>query len=472
MHEITVIGLGANQNDLSVTAKEIIDSAKVVVLRTLLTESAKNVKSFKPSAISLDSVYEKSRNFDTLNKNLAKEVLALSKDAPVVYAVDGCALEDNSVKYLIEKRPDIKVIAGVSAGATCLERAREVCVNYTLVSAYEVENNYELTLPLIVYAIDSKLIASAVKLWLSKLFGDDVPCVITSSRGAEKTELYTLDWKNDFDYSTSVYIPKLPLTQKRRFTLNDLFEILSVLRSPNGCPWDREQTETSILPNLIEESYELLSAVESGNDFDIIEETGDVILQTAFYVTFGEEGSRFDRYDVLSDLCSKLITRHTHVFGNDKAEVSDDALSVWNKNKAIEKGYSSGEEYLSAVPTSMPAVMRAEKVSKRASKYNFDFANIDDAVKKIFEEVNELKLSLIDGNEEEISNECGDLLFSAVNVVRKAGVNAELALKRSTEKFINRFAKLEKEVARQGKTMQDLSASELDKIYESVKNGN
>ena len=472
MNEITIIGLGNTENDLSVGAKEIIENSKTVVLRTFLTDSAKAVKKLNCNALSLDEIYLKSRNFDTLNKNLAKEVLILAKTTPVCYAVDGCALEDNSVKYILEKCPSAKVIAGVSAGATCLERAKQVSSGYTLVSAYEVENNHDLTLPLIVYAIDSKLLASAVKLWLSKLFGDDIPCFITSSNNSLKTELYELDRLSEYDYSTSLYIPKLPLTKKQRFTFNDLFEILTVLRSPNGCPWDKEQTETSILPNLIEESYELLSAVEGGCDLDIIEETGDVILQTAFYITFGEEGARFDRYEVLSELCLKLITRHTHVFGEDTATKSDDALSVWNKNKAIEKGYNNGEEYLRAVPDSMPAVMRAEKVGKRASKYNFDFNSVEEVFKKINEEISELKSAIISGKQDDIELECGDLLFSAVNAVRKAGVNSELALKRSTEKFINRFARLEKEVEKRGKTMAELTACELDEIYESIKNGN
>ena len=170
---------------------------------------------------------------------------------------------------------------------------------------------------------------------------------------------------------------------EKKMTMDEFMDIIRRLRAEDGCPWDREQTEKSILKNVVEEAYELVDAVNQEDDFMIVEETGDLILQSAFYILFGEEGSRYNRADVLSDLCKKLITRHTHVFGEDKAVKSSDALSVWNNNKIVEKGYDTGAEYLNAVPSSMPSLMRAEKVGKRAKKYNFDFENYTQATDKI-----------------------------------------------------------------------------------------
>jgi tetrapyrrole methylase family protein/MazG family protein len=171
----------------------------------------------------------------------------------------------------------------------------------------------------------------------------------------------------------------------------------------------------------------------------------------------------------LSGICSKLISRHTHVFGGDKAVKASDALSVWNNNKITEKGFETATEYLKSVPSAMPSIMRAEKVGKRAKKYGFDFEKFEDALSKLNEEIEELKTAKLSGNEEEIEKECGDVLFSAVNCVRLLGVDGEIALSRSTEKFINRFSLMENEVLKSGKSLTDLNLNELDKIYEKVK---
>lgn len=471
MNKITVIGLGVDKKDLSSYAENIIKSSVKTLARTGLTKSYKNLMAFGKEIPTLDFIYEKSRNFDTLNKNLANEVLAISKKEPVCYLVDGCATEDNSVKYILSKTRNVEVIGGVSYATKCLERLNVCESGYTALSAYELDERRSIKSPLIVYAIDSKIIASKVKLCLSDLFGEETKVFVSSNGGNKSIYLYELDRFNDYDYSTSLYIPNLPLTKKERYNFDDLLEILAVLRSPNGCPWDREQTEKSILKNVVEEAYELVDAVEQGDDFMIVEETGDLILQSAFYVLFGEEGSRYTRSDVLSDLCKKLITRHTHVFGEDKAVKASDALSVWNSNKIVEKGYETATEYLNAVPSSMPSLMRAEKIGKRAGKYGFDFENHAQATDKILEELSELKKAISNGNSEEIQKECGDLLFSAVNAVRLLGVDAELSLKYSVDKFIKRFSRVENAVKAKGKNMTDYTLSELDEIYNSVKSG-
>ena len=469
MNKITIIGLGFDEGDLSVKAQVIIKNHQNLIARTALTKSYIALSKINANAKSLDFVYEKSRNFDTLNKNLALEVINLAKTSAVCYLVDGCALEDNSVKYILNRCKNVEVIAGVTSSSKCLERLKKSESFITSISAYEVGDYYTLSLPLVVYAIDSPVIASKVKLFLGDIFGEEMNVYLSSNSGTKKIKLYELDRLKNYDYSLSMFIENSVLTKKQRFDFNDLLEILRVLRSKNGCPWDREQTEESILKNVIEEAYELVDAVESFDDEKIIEETGDLILQSAFYVTFGEEGGRYTRSDVLSNLCSKLISRHTHVFGGDKASSGEDALAVWNSNKIVEKGYDCGAEYLSAVPSSMPALMRAEKVGKRAKKYNFDFDSYEGAISKIIEEVDELKKAITSGDKTLIEEECGDLLFSAVNVLRLLDVESELALKKSTEKFIKRFSLLEEAVKSKNKDMKNLSLKELDDIYNSIK---
>ncbi len=468
MHEITVIGLGVDGFDLPSIAEKIINDSDVVVARTGEALSVKLLLEKFPKIKTLDSVYLKSRNFDTLNANLAKEILSLAKDRSVCYLVDGSASEDNSVKYILKRHKNVRLITGVSHAVKCLERVRVCEPSFTAVSAYEIKSA-KLSTPLVVTAIDSSILASDVKLTLSERFGEESVIFVSSNSLVKKIKLYELDRIKNFDYSTCLYLPSATLTEKQRYDFDDLLEILSILRAPNGCPWDREQTEKSILKNVIEEAYELVDAVNNEDDEQIIEETGDLILQSAFYVIFGEEDYRYTRGDVLSGICQKLISRHTHVFGGDRAVKPDDALSVWNKNKIVEKGFNSATEYLKSVPSAMPSLMRAEKVGKRAGKYGFDFACFEDAISKLNEEILELKTAKQSGDKEEIERECGDVLFSAVNAVRLLGVDSELSLARSVEKFISRFSRVEESVIKSGKDLTDLSASELDSIYESVK---
>lgn len=470
MYKITIIGLGVDKFDLSSYAESIIKNHQTVIARTGETESFKAVKTINSSIETLDDIYIKSRNFDTLNKNLANAVLEVSKTKDVCYLVDGSAIEDKSVGYILKKHKNVEIIAGVSVWSKCLERLKISNGKINSISAYEVGDNYCLALPLVVYAIDSVVLASKVKLFLSELFGDEITCYVCSNGYKKKLKLFELDRLKSYDYSTCLYIPEVPLTKKQRFDFNDLISILEILRSPNGCPWDREQTEKSILPNVIEEAYELVDAVMQQDDNMIVEEIGDLILQSAFFTLFGEEEARYNRQEVISEVCKKLISRHTHVFGSDSAVKSGEALNVWNNNKITEKGYETATDYLNAVPSSMPSVMRAQKVSKRAGKYNFDFENFSQAIDKVYEEVSELKKAIEKNDKVEMEKECGDLLFSAVNVVRLLGFDGEIALKNSTEKFINRFSLVEKEVKLQNKDMKNLTLTELDDIYNKVKN--
>ena len=199
-----------------------------------------------------------------------------------------------------------------------------------------------------------------------------------------------------------------------------------------------------------------------------MEELGDVVLHTAFQAIFAEERGTFTFSDAISALCEKLITRHTHVFGNDRASDSESALSVWDKNKRKEKGYENGTEYLCAVPKNFPALMRADKVSKRSGKYNMDFLSADDALEKVYEELSEVKAEL-GGDKNKLGEECGDFLFAAASYVRKLGFDSETALSAATEKFLKRFKKTEELVLNAGKDMRDLTAEELNEYYDESK---
>ena len=354
-------------------------------------------------------------------------------------------------------------------GAKCLERAKVVSPNCTFCSAYDIKNGFKPTLPFVLYALDGKALASEVKLILSDYFGEESSVIFTSNKLVKKVKLYEIDRFKEYGYDTALYFENQTLTQKTRFNYDDLQEIVEVLRSENGCPWDKAQTVKSIQKNLIEECYELIDAVNSNEDDAIIEEIGDCLLQSAFYLQLFKEENRFTISDVFSAICYKLISRHTHIFGQDTASDEESALNTWNKNKAVEKGYKNAFEYVDSVPHGLPAIMRAQKVGSRASKYGFDFESYKDAISSLRSEIEEVEQAYDSKNEESLQKECGDLLFSAVNVVRKLGVDGETALYTTIEKFSNRFKRLEELLILEGKEFKDLTGIELDDYYKRVK---
>ena len=469
---ITVIGLGVEKGDLTKRGEQtILERAKTgapIFVRTAYTKSYETVKELGVPHVTLDYVYERSRNFATLSKNLAKVVADGGENA--VYLVDGAATEDNSVKALLKKcRGKIEIIDGVSK-ITALARAAQFSgCSYTAISAYELSENTPLYLPLIVYDLDDEGLAGDVKLLLGNAVGDEEDALFLTDGKAKKIRLYELDRQKTYDYTSAVAIAENDVLKKSRFSLEDLKEIVVRLRAPDGCPWDKVQTNESIKMSAIEEAYELVDAIDSGDDDKVLEETGDLLLQTVFHAVMKEEQGVFNLTDVLTALCQKLITRHTHVFGEDKAKDESSALSVWEKNKMTEKGQDTFAKSVNDVPKCFPAVLRAQKVGKRAGKAGLDFADVDSAAEGMQRELAEFFEAYRKKDGAEAEKEIGDLLFAAVNVGRKAGCDCEKALKESTERFARRFTVAEQKALADGKDVTTLSPTEWDEYYRAAK---
>ena len=255
------------------------------------------------------------------------------------------------------------------------------------------------------------------------------------------------------------------LDRKGGYTFYDLVEIMKILRGEGGCPWDREQTHMSIRKNLIEETYEVVEALVNDDPVLMCEELGDLILQAVFHAQMSAEEGRFDINDVCNGICEKLIVRHPHIFSDVVADTSDEVLKNWDAIKQQTKHQKTVTEKLNAIPPSLPALMRACKAGEKAAKVGFDFPTPDDAMKKVYEEAREVETADSDA----VSEEIGDLLFAAVNVARKHGVDPEEALYRATDKFIGRFSAVEKAVSESGRRMEELSMAELDGIWDGVK---
>lgn len=460
--QLTIIGLGVNEGDISLSAFNLIKNCPCVVLRTENTASAMVLKANDISYISLDYLYEKSKNFDTLTKNICKKIAELLKTSDVCYLVDGACSEDYSSAVLIKKYKNVKVYEGVSKAGYALSVSGLSALGYTAVSAYSIKDFERFTLPLVVYDLDNALLAQEWKLKLSTLIGEEQKVRLYADYRAFSIPLYEMDRLDNYDYSTVLVVENQPLEKKERFDYNDLLDIVKRLRAVGGCPWDREQTRETICRSLIEECYELVDAVDKKSDDKICEETGDVLLQTAFYISFLEESLSYNASDVLSGICSKLISRHSHVFGSDVAVSGEDALKVWNKNKQVEKNYTSCTAYLDDVPKNFPAALRAEKVIKRATYCNYTVEP-----KESLQKINRF----LDSFEKDEAKESDfkELIFTVIRLIKNQKMSAEELISAATKDFIKEFSEVENLAIKDGFDMKNLDSTQVEKYRNEIK---
>lgn len=256
---------------------------------------------------------------------------------------------------------------------------------------------------------------------------------------------------------------------KENYDVNDLVDIVEILRSPDGCPWDREQDHKSIRRDFLEETYEVIEAINKDDRDGLLEELGDVLLQVVFHTQIEREKGSFELSDVADGICKKMIERHPHVFGNVNAETSEQVLENWDVIKKQTKQQKSQTESMLSIPREFPALMRADKVQKKAAKVGFDWDSVDGAFDKVSEELQELKEAVLMDVVDNAREELGDLLFSVVNVSRFIKVDSEEALTGATDKFIDRFSKVEEMAKEQGLDMKETSLEELDKLWDKAK---
>lgn len=256
---------------------------------------------------------------------------------------------------------------------------------------------------------------------------------------------------------------------KENYNMEDLLRLITVLRSPGGCPWDMKQTHESIKKNFIEETYEVVEAINKKDTAGLREELGDVLLQVLLHCEMEKEKETFDFNDVVNELCQKLVVRHPHVFGDKSAADSAEALERWDEIKLKTKGMKKQSESMLKVPREFPALMRAQKVQQKAAKAGFDWSSSDGALQKLHEEINELENALSEKDKAHIDEEFGDVLFSCVNVSRFIGADSEEALTGATDKFIGRYLIVEKLAQERGIDMKNSSIDVLDSLWDEAK---
>ena len=255
----------------------------------------------------------------------------------------------------------------------------------------------------------------------------------------------------------------LDFENKPSYGVDDLIRLIGLLRGPGGCPWDAEQTHESIRRNLLEEAYETAEAIENGDNDNLIEELGDVLMQVVFHADIAAKDGGFTLGDITDATCRKLIRRHPHVFGGARAKDGAESLGFWDDIKRGEKLQDTASEAMRSVASTLPALGRAEKIQKKAAKAGFDWPEYTGAVETLRAEIDELGAAIIE--EGDVEEELGDILFSAVNVARYIGVDPEKALGRSCDKFIGRFTKLEEKAGVLGLRLEDMTFEEMDALY-------
>ncbi|MDE7071381.1 MAG: nucleoside triphosphate pyrophosphohydrolase [Clostridia bacterium] len=453
---ITVVALGCAKGQLTIAGAEAIDKASKVFVKTALTDTYEYFKDKGIECISLDFIYDKSQNFDELDEEIANYLIMQNTD--IVYCVNGSGYEDRSVALLREKT-EVEILPSASFGIA----GGKPSMASVVISAYELANikgfNYDTRLSMCVTDIDNSFIAGEVKLILQNILGDEE---IAFFNGKE-IAIYELDRQDKYDYATTLFVPPKNLVEKQRFNFFDLYQIMRVLRGENGCQWDKAQTHESIRQNAVEEAYELVEAINNDDIDNIVEESGDLFLQSIFHCVIAEDCAEFNLEDCLSGICRKLIDRHTHIFGDVVANTPEEALKAWDNAKAKEKRYSSASDKIDKIAKALPALMRAYKIQKSAGKVGFEFDDFEQVIGKVKEEIEEFcKAKTAD----ELEDEGGDILLAVVNALRWKKVEPEVALSRAIDKFVKRFKYVEDKC---NGDMQSKSLDELNVLWEEAK---
>ncbi len=479
---IKIVGLGPGAKEaLTIGTVSELESNKNIFLRTEKHPTVDYLREKKIIFDTYDNVYESIGSFDEVYLNIANDLIKKhEKLGDLVYAVPGHPLvAEKSVFNLIdlckENNIEYKIIPAVSFIDAMIESLRiDPIGGLKVIDSFDIGNQIlDKRIGTIVTQVYNQLIASEVKVKLLEQYNDETQVYYVRAAGIEEQEsiriipLFELDMQEDIDYLTSIYIPK-DLKNKKDF--NDILEIIEILRSEDGCAWDREQTHKSLEKALIEESYEVIDAIDQDDDNSLIEELGDVLLQVVFHASIGKEDGYFDIGDVIEGICNKMISRHPHVF-KDCSELnsSEEVLIKWDELKKKEKGYGSLTEEMKGITRGLPALLRAHKVQEKAKKVGFDFDDVSFAINKVKEEIKEVIDVYNTENVEKIKEEIGDLLFSCVNVARFLKVDEEIALNCTIDKFIKRFDYIERVTKENGIELTNMNIDEMDKLWEISK---
>ncbi|WP_258360693.1 nucleoside triphosphate pyrophosphohydrolase [Moorella sulfitireducens (nom. illeg.)] len=480
--KIIVAGMGpGDPAQVPPAVLKALEGMDKIYLRTARHPAVKTLKERGFKWESFDSYYERAGDFEELYRQIVSTLLQESGEKNLAYVVPGHPMvAERSVTLLLEAARAAGVDTRVIPAMSCLD-ALYATLELDPTRGLTVIDALALTVKgldpgrgLIITQVYNRRIASDIKLTLMDLYPDEYPVTVARCAGlsgeerVETVPLYTVDRLPWIDHLTSIYLPPYPDGRDR--TLAGLQEIMARLRGKGGCPWDREQDHRSLKRYLVEETYEVLEAIDNGDMYKLCEELGDLLLQVVFHARLAEETGDFTMADCLETICTKMRRRHPHVFGTAVVNTAGEVLARWDQIKADEKK-SSGEEEPSvlSVPRGLPALMKALKIQEQAARVGFDWDDVSGVWAKVEEELEELREAVAGNERRKQAAEMGDVLFALVNLARWLGVEPEDALQTAIAKFMQRFQYMERRAREKGAVMDGLSLAEMDALWEEAK---
>jgi tetrapyrrole methylase family protein/MazG family protein len=481
VNTITVLGLGAGdleQLPLGVYKKLVkaqrlyVRTAEHPVLQELVNEGI----SFE----SFDAIYEKHDAFEAVYKEIVETLITLAQSDSLFYAVPGHPLvAEQTVQWLVEAEKEGRIQLEIVGGQSFLDpifnalRIDPIEGFQLLDGTMFKRDDVQMSQHVLIAQVYDSYSASDVKLTLMEKYPEDYPVTIVTAAGSSEeilrvVPLYELDRAAELNNLTTIYVPPTTNREDRLKEWSTFREIIAMLRSPEGCPWDREQTHETLKKYLIEEVHEFLQAVNDQDDDGMIEELGDVLLQVFLHAQVGEDDGYFSLEDVLQSVSSKMIRRHPHVFGDVQVESSEDVLRNWQQLKSVEKG-NQNKRILDGQERSESSLLTSYNFQKEAAKVGFDWPNVEGAWLKFEEEWQEFKHEIKDGTTASQLDELGDVLFTIVNVARFYGLSPEEAMMHANRKFKNRFHYVEDSVKQAKGEFSAYTLDELEAFWQQAK---
>lgn len=472
--KITVIGLGAGdieQLPLGIYRK-LINTTDTILVRTIDHPVVTSLQKEGVTFASFDAYYEQEDQFEHVYHHIVETLLKKAMNKSIIYAVPGHPMLAEFTVQLLLDQDEIEV--EISGGQSYLDDLF-TSLKIDPIDGFQFfdgtsfkrsQINYEQHI--IFCQVYDRYIASEVKLALLEDLPADYPVTIVEAAGSSEEVLTTipleeLDRSLEMSNLTSIYIPPAP-KEMLHHHFSRLQEVISVLRGPSGCEWDQVQTHETLRKYLIEESFELIDAIDAQDDERIVEELGDVLLQVMLHSQIGSDTGYFTIDDVIKGITDKMIHRHPHVFGGND---SDQAMS-WDELKQQEQ-IEQRTTLLDGVAKSLPSLAKAQKLQAEAAKVGFDWDEVDEVWSKLDEEIKEVEEAIVSKDIEAIEDELGDVLFVIANLSRHYKVDPEIALNRTNQKFIRRFTHIEKRLDEQGKDIRETSLEEMDRYWDEAK---
>jgi len=478
LKKIFIVGLGAGDfEQLPVKVyKKLMNFNGKLFLRTEDHPVVGELKSKGLNFTSFDFIYEEYDDFQLVYAEIVKTILTESKKNPIVYAVPGHPmLAEQTVQLLLKEAEErIEIIGGHSYLDDLFTALKiDPIEGFQFIDGTSfARDRIQYENHVIFCQVYDEFIASEVKLALLEDLPYDYPVIIVEAAGSRgerirEVPLEDLDRSVTLSNLTSVYVPPVP-KELLNHKFSRLREIFRTLRGPGGCAWDRSQTHKSLKPYAIEEVYELLAAIDAEDDEAIIEELGDALLQVMLHSQIGEDDGYFTIDDVIRKLSEKMIYRHPHVFGEKEADSIEDIEKTWEQLKRAERA-EAAKSLLDSLPGNLPSLSMAFELQHEAAKVGFDWTEVEPIWEKLREEISEVKEAISSGNESNIEEEFGDVLFVLANLMRFYDLHPEVALHRANEKFRRRFKHIEKRLKEEGKDINKVTLEEMDYYWDEAK---